>query len=259
MVECWELFWPRFAKLKCWGGSRLSPDTLHYKKWISANIMIAATASGYNFLRKIIPFPSSQTVLNELKCMSSKPGIHSYNAAAITVNLNPTDPRDKIWLFLYEMSLKKGFDFHQPFTSVVGFCDDGEKQDIGFISLMCHGSRFDEEMEILFRVLFYRKCNCSAGRIFDWCYNRGHWHGRGSRIQGTCWGFRRNRALIYSAHSSKWVQTLHVPILLSINLNIWYSVTLVIYWNLQEIFCSINLWRYPAMNLRLNGNIFKTC
>lgn len=100
-----------------------------YQKWLSANIMMGTSINGYKFISKILPLPSTATILRYIQSLRSKPGILPRNAEAVRVKVNPINDRERsIFILLDEMSLKEGFKYDIASDKIIGFTDNGKQR-----------------------------------------------------------------------------------------------------------------------------------
>lgn len=106
-----------------------------YQKWLSSNLMVGASRTGYSVFRKLFPLPSYDTITKFLEKFNSTPGIHQSSGELVYIKVNPVTEMDK-WctLLIDEMSLKVGLSFDEKSKSIIGFEDDGDNRTKKFAS-----------------------------------------------------------------------------------------------------------------------------
>ena len=111
-----------------------------YQKFVSANLLVGTSSSGYNFLgNSIMSLPSPLTIRRTLRKVSQTPGIKEKNGISLKVKVNPRCFSDRqTFLLMDEISLRKGFAYDRKSDLIFGFTDDGHNRTSNIASsAMC--------------------------------------------------------------------------------------------------------------------------
>ena len=66
-----------------------------YQKYLATNLMLGTSVRGYEFIRTILPLPSSETVSRIIRTLNVTPGITRNNASALRIKVHPKNDNDR--------------------------------------------------------------------------------------------------------------------------------------------------------------------
>lgn len=99
------------------------------QKWISTNIFLSSSSSGYNLLRKLLPLPDQSTIKRLLRTYKLPAGLHRHNIVTMKTKLQLQENKDRLcWILMDEMAVKEALSYDQVSDRIYGYEDTGTKR-----------------------------------------------------------------------------------------------------------------------------------
>lgn len=115
-----------FCKMELMKKRKKQVQYPYFQKWLSANIYMSTSTSGYELMRKLLPLPSISTVKRLIRTFKIPVGVRSHNIKAMKAKLQPKTLHDKMcFILIDEMSVREGFTYDQCNDRIFGYEDDG--------------------------------------------------------------------------------------------------------------------------------------